>query len=450
MMSSKLLAGRDKQILHIALPAIISNVTVPLLGLVDVAIVGHLGAASYIAAIAIGGMIFNVIYWVFGFLRMGTSGFTSQALGRRDLGEVVRVLVRSLGVALGVALVLMVLQQPILDVALRLLNASADARPLASSYFRILIWGAPAMLGLFGLTGWFIGMQNSRVPMAVSITQNVVNIFVSVLLVFGLRWRVEGVATGTLVAQWAGFLMALLLCLRHYGRLHRYFSWRGVWTRVAMLRFFRVNTDIFLRTMVLVTTMLVFTSAGSRFGDVTLAVNTLLMQFYLLFSYVMDGFAYAGEALSGRYRGAQNHAAFSQTVTRLFRWGWLMAIGFTLVYAAGGSALLSLLTDELAVVAAAGDYRWWAVVIPVLSMAAFVWDGVFIGCTLTRSMLLSMCVATSTFFILLYLSIDFGWANHGLWLAFVSYLAMRGCVQWGLFRRWARIQYSTEILKKAK
>lgn len=426
--------NRNKQILHIALPSIVSNITVPLLGLVDVAIVGHLGSAAYIGAIAVGGMTFNVIYWIFGFLRMGTSGMTSQALGRRDLGESTRMLVRSVGIALAVALALIALQGPLLAASLAVMRPAGEVAVLASTYFKILIWGAPAMLGLFSLTGWFIGMQNSRTPMMIAIVQNVVNILASTVLVFGFGMKVEGVAFGTLTAQYSGFIIAAVMCAANYGRLRSRFTWQGVWRREAMSHFFSVNRDIFLRTLCMVSVMLFFTSAGSWQGEVVLAVNTLLMQFYLLFSYVMDGFAYAGEALSGRYYGARNGRALADTVKRLFSWGFGMAAAFTAAYAAGGDLLLSLLTDEPSVVAASGEYYYWALVIPAAGVAAFVWDGVFIGCTMTRGMLVSMFLAAATFFILYY-SLRGAYANHGLWAAFVAYMAVRGIAQGMIFRK---------------
>ena len=425
---------RNKQILKIALPSIVSNITVPLLGLVDVAIVGHLGAAAYIGAIAVGGMTFNVIYWIFGFLRMGTSGMTSQALGRRDLAETTRLLVRSVGIAFAVAAALIALQEPLRLASLSIMRPTAEVGALASTYFNILIYGAPAMLGLFSLSGWFIGMQNSRAPMAVAIVQNVVNIAASTLLVFGFGMKVEGVAFGTLTAQYAGFLMALAMCAKGYGRLRRHFTWQGVWRREAMRHFFNVNRDIFFRTLCMVSVMLFFTSAGSWQGEVVLAVNTLLMQFYLLFSYVMDGFAYAGEALSGKYYGARNNAALRSTVGHLFLWGLLMAVGFTLVYGLGGDAFLSLLTDEPSVVAASHTYYYWALAIPLAGMAAFVWDGVFIGCTMTRGMLVSMFLAAVTFFTLYY-ALRGSLANHGLWAAFIAYMAVRGMAQTFIFRK---------------
>lgn len=424
----------NSQILNIALPAIVSNITVPLLGLVDVAIVGHLGSAAYIGAIAVGGMAFNVIYWVFGFLRMGTSGMTGQALGRRDFREVMRLLARSMGIALAIALTLIVLQKPLLSAAMAIMQPSQEVHAYATTYFRILIYGAPAMLGLFSLTGWFIGMQNSRIPMVIAITQNIVNIAASTLLVFGFGMKVEGVAFGTLTAQWAGFIMAAAMCMKGYGRLRRHFSWSGVWQRQAMERFFAVNRDIFLRTLCLVAVMLFFTSAGSWQGDIVLAVNTLLMQFYMLFSYVMDGFAYAGEALSGRYYGAGNGTALRLTVRKLFGWGAVMALLFTMLYGFGGDAFLSLLTDEPSVVSASREYFYWALAIPLVSVAALVWDGIFIGCTKTHGMLVSMALAAAVFFAI-YLVLRRSWGNHGLWLAFISYLFIRGLVQTELYRR---------------
>ena len=433
----------NKRILNIALPSIVSNITVPLLGLVDVAIVGHLGSASYIGAIAVGGMLFNMIYWIFGFLRMGTSGLTSQALGKRDLAEVVRHLVRALAVGLGIALILVALQKPLMAIALRFISATPEVADLAATYFHICVWGAPAVLGLYGFAGWYIGMQNSRFPMYIAIVQNVVNIAASLGFVFGLGMKVEGVALGTLIAQYAGFVMGLTLWLRQYGKLKKYLPGRqgsgtdtngsGLWERQAMRRFFAVNRDIFLRTLCLVAVTLFFTSAGAAQGEIILAVNTLLMQLFTLFSYVMDGFAYAGEAMSGRYIGARNRAAFGDTVRRLFVWGFLMAVLFTLAYAFGGNAFLCLLTDDRQVTAAADSYFGWALAIPAAGVAAFIWDGVFIGATATRGMLLSMAAAAVCFFALHY-GLRPVLGNHALWLAFIVYLFVRGAVQTVLSR----------------
>ena len=438
----------DREILRIALPSIVSNITVPLLGLVDVTIVGHLGNPAYIGAIAVGGLLFNIIYWIFGFLRMGTSGMTSQAYGRQDQLEMLRLLVRAVGLGVLIAVLLVILQVPIAQGAFLFIHPTEEIRELATTYFRICIWGAPAMLGLYGLTGWYIGMQNSRIPMAVAITQNVVNIAASLSFVYWGGMKVEGVALGTLVAQWAGFGMGLCLWFRHYGHLRR-FRLEGLWQREAMKRFFAVNRDIFLRTLCLVAVTMFFTSAGAAQGEIILAVNTLLMQLFTLFSYIMDGFAYAGEALSGRYIGARNPKAFQDTVRHLFLWGGMMVLLFTGMYALGGNAFLGLLTDEPEVIAASGDYFLWALLIPVAGMAAFVWDGVFIGATATRGMLMAMAAAALCFFGLYY-GLRELWGNHALWLAFVTYLAMRGVVQTGLARGVRRkALLNAEIHKKS-
>ena len=430
----------DKEILSIALPSIVSNITVPLLGLVDVAITGHLGSAAYIGAIALGGMLFNVVYWIFGFLRMGTSGLTAQALGAGKREETAEWLLRSQTIGMGIAVALLLLQVPIRELALLVMQPTEEVRAFTVTYFNICIWGAPATLGLFGLNGWFIGMQNSRVPMAIAITQNVVNILASLCFVFGLGMKVEGVALGTLIAQWCGFLMGAFLCLRYVDLpLCRVFkgwtvSGKSLFDRQSMLRFFEVNRDIFFRTICIVSVMLFFTSAGSWQGEVILAVNTLLMQLYLLVSYVMDGFANAGEALSGKYYGAGDRSSLRLTVRRLFVWATLMATGFTVVYVLGGKPFLGLLTDEPSVVEASADYVWWAYLIPFVSMGAFMWDGIFIGLTASRQMLQSMFAAAVTFFVLYYL-LHPSLGNHGLWAAFLAFLLVRGGVQTWLYRR---------------
>lgn len=417
------------------MPAIVSNITVPLLGLVDVSIVGHLGAASYIAAIAIGGMIFNVMYWLFGFLRMGTSGMTSQTFGKRDLRGVMRLLMRSLGIAMTVALLLMMLQMPISRLAMWIMEPSAEVGQYVSTYFNILIWGTPAMLGLYSMTGWFIGMQNSRLPMAIAITQNVVNIVASLLLVFCFGMKVEGVALGTLIAQYSGFLMSLVMWYAVYGRLLKYSDSHRLFAWDAMKGFLAVNRDIFLRTLCLISVMLFFTSVGSWQGDTTLAVNTLLMQFYMIFSYVMDGFAYAGEAISGKLYGANNRVGLSVAVRRLFWWGGVMMVVFTLLYIVGCTPFMSVLTNDDSVVCAAKEYSFWAMLMPAAGVATFIWDGVFIGCTKTRGMLQSMFLSAVVFFSIYY-GLYGELANHALWLAFLLYMLTRGVVQTVLWKKY--------------
>lgn len=424
----------NKRILGLAVPSIISNITVPLLGLVDVSIVGHLGSAAYIGAIAIGGMLFSMIYWIFGFLRMGTSGLTAQAYGRRDLAEVILLFVRSLGIAFVLALLLIMLQYPILKVAFTLIDATPAIKDLASLYFRICIWGAPAVLGLYSFAGWFVGMQNSRFPMYIAITQNIVNIAASLFFVFVWNRGVAGVAMGTLVAQYAGLLMASLLWYGYYRRLWQKLNWKMLTDYEAMRSFFILNRDIFFRTLCLVAVTTYFTSRGAEQGDIILAVNTLMMQLFTLYSYIMDGFAYAGEALTGRYVGAHNQADLRRMIRTLFAWGVGLALAFTLLYGIGGSSFLGLLTNEQEVLNASSDYFYWVLAIPLAGMAAFLWDGIYIGATASRQMLYSMLVASVSFFILQRI-FQQQMGNHALWMAFIAYLFLRGLVQTGLARK---------------
>ena len=417
----------NKEILDIALPSIISNITVPLLGLIDVAIVGHLGAASYIGAIAIGSMIFNIIYWLFGFLRMGTSGMTSQAFGANDSQETARLLVRSCGVGLIAATILILMQYPIKELSFALIRTTSEIYELTSRYFNICIWGAPAVLGLYSISGWFIGMQNSRYPMYVAITQNIVNILASLLFVCGFGMKIEGVAFGTLIAQYAGFIMACLLWKHQYGTLLPHLQLKALTNRPAMSKFVQINRDIFFRTLCLIAVTTYFTSTGAKQGDIILAVNTLLMQLFTIYSYFMDGFAYAGEALTGKYIGAEQHDGLRKMIKRLFQWGIGIALAFTLIYAFSGELFLQLLTNDQSVILASKEYFFWAILIPIAGYSAFLMDGIFIGATRTRYMLWGMLAASFAFFII-YLGLK-GMGNHALWAAFIIYLSIRGIVQ---------------------
>jgi len=435
---------RDRQILQIAVPSIVSNITVPLLGMIDVAIVGHMGSPVYIGAVAVGSMIFNLVYWLFGFLRMSTSGMTAQAYGRRDLTEVTGILMRSVALALVIAALLIALQLPLRWFMFWLIGPTADVVPYAASYFRIVIWGAPASLGLFSLMGWYIGMGNTRTPMFISIMQNVVNIVASLTLVYGFGMKIEGVAVGTVIAQYAGLGAALVLLAKYYGRLLRKCriirNFRNLRDSQRSGDFFHTNLDLFLRTVCLVGVNLFFTSASARQGAVILSVNTVMLQLFLFFSYFMDGFAYAGEALGGRFYGARNGAAFRETLRRLFGWALLVTAAFTLLYIVGSMGIVRMLTDEPQVRSAAADYIGWVWLVPVAGAAAFIWDGIFVGITASRGMLVATFAATLSFAGVYLLTKD-TLGNHGLWLAQVVYLAMRGLLQtaWYKFKLISRV-----------
>lgn len=433
----------NRRILRLAIPSIISNITVPLLGLVDVTIVGHLGSASYIGAIAVGGLLFNILYWNFGFLRMGTSGLTSQAYGRMDADAEVRVLVQAVSVGLFSAVAILLLQYPVERLAFYFLDTSVEVEQYAVTYFRVCVWGAPAVLAMYGFKGWFIGMQNSRFPMYIAIAVNIINIVCSLCFVFLLDMKVEGVALGTVVAEWSGLTMALLLWLKHYGYLKSRITLRDSLHFSAMRRFFAVNRDIFFRTVCLIAVTTFFTSTGARQGDVILAVNTLLMQLFTLFSYIMDGFAYAAEALAGRYIGARDLKQLKHAVRNLFGWGVALSLLFTLLYGIGGKNFLGLLTNDRQVIEVAGNYFYWVLAVPLLGFGAFLWDGILIGATATRQMLWAMGVASGAFFTIYY-TLSGASDNHMLWLAFLVYLLLRGV----MMTVWGRQIFTERYLEK--
>ena len=420
-----------REIGAIALPAIISNITTPLLAMVDVAIVGHIGSAVYIAAVAIGSSIFNMLYWLFGFLRMGASGMTAQAYGAADNRLIATILHRSLAVGLLMGLLLIAISSPVCSLMLGFMDADAETLPAARSYFLIAIAGAPATLGSYALSGWFIGMQDSRSPMWMSLVTNVVNIIVSLTAVFGFGMRIEGIAVGSAVAQWTGFIFGLIVALRRYRPARPDFGAIVEWS--GLKRFFSVNADIFLRTLCLVAVTVWFTRSGSVQVTEILAANTLLLQLFLFFSYFMDGFAFSGEALAGKYLGQGDRSSLARLISALTRISVVMALAFGAVYFIFGPEILSLLTDDTKVLGISNSYLLWAVAVPLAGTYAFIWDGLLIGLTRTRLMLLSMLVATAVFFSVCAVARPV-MGNHGLWLAFVIYLAIRGIVERLLYR----------------
>lgn len=414
----------NRQILSLALPAIVANITTPLLSLMDVAIVGHM-AASAIAAIAVGGTVFNMVYWLFGFLRMGSSGLTAQALGSGDGRRCADVRRRALAVALCAGLALVLLSRLVFAGAMGVMDVEGETRQMADTYFSVLIFGAPAVLGTYALLGYLLGMQRARAAMAVSITINVVNVVVSLLLVFVFGMGIAGVAAGTLSAQWTGFVMAYAL-----GKRKIEASASETETTSLPLtwgRFFKVNTDIFLRTLCIIAVTVWFTRAGAAQGTVVLAVNTLLMQFFTLFSHFIDGFANAGEALCGKEKGSGDVAGLRRTVRALLAWSGGLGLLFSGLYMAGGTWLVDLLCSDGEVVRASREFLPWVALVPIVSFAAFTYDGIYIGTTRTRWMLASMAVATAVYFAVYFLLAPV-MGNHGLWLAFLSYLLVRGVV----------------------
>ena len=400
----------NSQILRLAIPSILANITVPLVGMVDIAVAGHLdvNAATMIGGIAIGTMLFDLLYWNFGFLRVGTGGLTAQAYGRGDRKECARIFTRAFGIALACAFALIAIQWIFVKAAFLVVDCTPEVRSLASKYFFIRIWAAPATLGLMAFKGWFIGMQDSVSPMATDLTVNGMNVLMSIVLALGIKplgyegMGFAGIAAGTVVAQYSGLLTAALLMFFKYRRntlatlcpedLKDVF--KGSETR----RFFVMNTDLFVRSLCFIAIYIGFTVISARYGDLLLAVSSIMMKLLMIFSYFTDGFAYAGEAMTGKYIGARDGYMLRQTVKWTFVWSMGIAVIFMGIYQFAGVPLLKMMTSDPLVVDASREYIPWLLLMPVIGCAAFTWDGIYIGATASKAIRNSMLWAVVGFF----------------------------------------------------
>ena len=399
----------NRGILKLAIPSILANITVPIVGMVDIAIAGHLdtNAATLIGGIAIGTMLFDLLYWNFGFLRVGTGGLAAQAYGREDRQECARILTRSVGIAFSCALLLIAVQWLFIKAAFLVVDCTPEVQELASRYFFIRIWAAPATLGLMAFKGWFIGMQDSVSPMAVDLIVNGMNVLMSFVLALGIpAWGYEGlgfsgIAAGTVVAQYSGLLTALLIVLFKYYRTTIFLLdrndlgnlFRGLETR----RFFVMNTELFVRSLCFIAIYIGFTVISARYGNLLLAVSSIMMKLLMIFSYFTDGFAYAGEAMTGRFIGAKDEVNLRQTVKWTFVWSMSIALIFMVIYQFGGLSLLKMMTSDMKVVEASVGYLPWLLLMPVIGCAAFTWDGIYIGATASREIRNSMLWAVVAF-----------------------------------------------------
>lgn len=435
--------------MKLSVPAIVSNITVPLLGLCDTAISGHLGSELYLAAIAVGAMMLNVVFWLFGFLRMGTTGLTATAFGKKDDGEIGKSFSRALVLACLLGCLLVLLRHPLLDLLLLLISPEEEVASLVKDYFLICIWEAPSMLATMAISGWFVGMQSTLWPMVIAISVNVINIIASVLLVFVFKMGFEGVATGTLIANWAGLLIALMAAKSFRKGKCLWSGWNGVLKGGGIRKFFTVNSNLFFRSFCIIAVSLGVTAGGARLGAMTLAVNAILMQFFTFFSFFMDGFAFSAEALTGRFSGAGDRHMTDKCVRLLLIWSLGVALLFTAAYTGGYGLVTSLLTDEESVREGVREMRYWIWLIPLSSVWAFIFDGFYVGITETGKMLLATMTATIVFFIVAF--VRFGTTgihigtenNHMLWSAFVAYLFLRGVVLAILWRSESNKRFKT-------
>ena len=433
--------GMNREILRIALPNIISNITVPIMGIAGTMIAGHLGdSVATIGALAIGVSIFNFIYWNCSFIRMGTSGITAQAFGAGDNRTTTLMLARAITVSLVVGLIAIILQRPLGLGALAIMNGNE----LVSDYFFARIWAVPAGVLLFGLNGWLTGMQNAIIPMIVAVLVNTIHVAFSIWFAFPLGMGIVGIAYASVVAQWTGVIITAAITWWHFRKSFVAIKWREVIDMQAMKEFFLINRDIIVRTLCIVATYTFFTAASARMGDDNiLAVNTILLQLFTLFSYMNDGFAYAAEALTGRFIGARDVGSLRKAVRGCVIWCLVVAIIYIGVYIGWWRDLLMLFIssdaqDAEVLLDYAGRYIGWIIAIPLAAAMPFVMDGIMVGATQSRIMRDSMILSTIAYFALFYAFKPII-GNNALWLAFSSYMFLRGALQYFMSHRLHKI-----------
>ena len=416
----------NRSILKLAIPNIISNITIPLLGLVDMILMGHLGSAAYIGAIALGGTIFSVLYSFFSFLRAGTTGFTAQALGSGDKIETIYSLYRSLCIGIPIILFILLMQIPIAKISALLLDGSDEVKSLAISYFYIRIWAAPANILLYCLNGWFVGMQNTKIPMFIAILINVMNIIFSIFFVLILNQNVTGVALGTVIAQYSGLTLAIVLLIKNYKSYFIKIKKETLFDFAKIKRFFKVNTDLMIRSFLLIISIAFFTNQSAKLGDNILAINMIILQSFYIFSYFTDGFAYAGEALVGKYIGSKDKNNLIKVIRLLLLWGFSISIPFTILYAIFPSTFVRIISDNPNILTEVKPYYIYMIVIPLITFAAFIWDGIYIGATASKAIRNTMIIATIFVFLPAWYLLTPKFSNHGLWMAFMCFMIARG------------------------
>jgi MATE family multidrug resistance protein len=414
----------NKQIYRLALPNIISNLSIPLLGAVDTALMGRLESEHYLGAVGIGGVIFSFIYWGFGFLRMATTGLTAQAFGENDTPECGRLLLRAIGIGITSSLFLFIFQWQLADISFLLIDTSPEVEHLARAYYHIRIYAAPATLCLHALHGVFLGLQNAHYPMLLTIVVNLVNIVLNLVFVRLLGMTVEGVALATVIAQYVGLFLAILLFFRRYRSILTGWNITEVLLLSKLKQFLSISGDIFIRTCCLVFSHAFFTAKSAALGDTLLAINTILLQFIYILSFAIDGLAFAAESLIGRYKGAHDLQNLKGTTRLIFLWAFLFAGVIMLIFVFFGEQLLYVFTDQMSLVERAKVYLIWVIVAPVINVAAYIWDGIYLGATASRALRNSVIVSTLLYLSAVYLLMPFG--NHGLWGALTVLLVARG------------------------
>lgn len=416
----------NKNILRLAIPNIISNLSVPLLGAVDTALVGHLDQVYYLGALAVGSVIFNFVFWGFGFLRMGTTGLTAQEYGRRDRKEIILTFARVQVIALSIGFAIVLLQAPIIYFSMWIIESSREVAEYTRVYYDIRIYTAPAVLSLYGINGWFLGMQNAKYPMVITIVLNVLNIVLNVTFIYGFGMHVDGVAYGTLISTYVALALAVFLFMMKYKKYLSHFIREELLRTTKLKRYFSVNRDIFIRTLCLIFAFSFFTAVSAAQGDLILAANTILLQLWFIVSYGIDGFAFAAESLVGRFKGSGNSEKLKQAVYYNIGWGLILGLAGTFLYRILGSKMVHVFTNNLEVITIAHSVLFWTVLAPFVSSFCYILDGVFIGATETRPMRNTMVASTFLVFLPAYFISTHLFGIHGLWLAMVLFMIARG------------------------
>lgn len=413
----------NKEVLRLAIPSILASVTIPLVGMVDTAIVGHIADATAIGGIAIGTMLFDLLYWNFGFLRVGTGGMTAQAYGRQDKKTMADILAQSIGIAFLASLLIWAMQWLFVHLVLWFVPCSEEVSLFAQRYFFVRVWAAPATLSLLALKGWFIGMQDTVAPMVCDLVVNIVNVIASYWLAVKTPLGALGVAHGTVVAQYTGLIVAALLLCK-YRTILKELDWKHCIRWKEMRKLFVLNGNLFVRSLCFMVVYVGFTTLAAKYGDTELAVSSIIMKLLMLYSYFLDGFAYAGEALTGRFFGEKNKTAVRSLVKILFLWALAIGVVSTVAYAVGGEWMVRIMTNDTAIILCARKYLFWLVLMPLLSCAAFLWDGIYIGATAGKEVRNCMIFAAITF-VIGYIGLEHFFMVQALYIAYFLHLVVR-------------------------
>ena len=426
----------NKELLKLAIPNIISNLSVPLLTTVDTALMGRQEGAEYIGAIALGGLIFNFIYWSFGFLRMGTTGLTAQAYGKKDKVNQITIFGRALFFAIISSLVILLIQVPLGHLSFQILDGSTEVETLALSYFFTRIWAAPATLAIYVFIGWFFGMQNAVYPLIITVIINLFNIIFNYIFVVQLGMKADGVALGTVCAQYLGLITCIILFLFKYKSVLQHIQYQLILKLEELKQFFALNRDIFIRTFCLVFAFAFFENASAKMGNEILAANSILLQLLSWVSFGIDGFGHATESLAGQFLGSNNKTKFNKTIRYSFLWSFGLAAIYGLCFWLFETPILSIFTDQPSIISLSSNYIIWMFILPIIAAPSYVMDGIYVGITASKAMRITMGWALLlfllTYFILSY-SIEIN--NNLLWSLFVLFFFLRAIIQWIYYKR---------------